>query len=54
MSSEIDVTVKGVHYTLRAYNEWRNEWDLAADRKMIKDSKPYSECLQALIELIKD
>ena len=51
---KIDVRVKGVHYVLQPYKEFRNEWDLVVDGKMVCDSKPYSRCLQKFLSLIGD
>lgn len=51
---EFDIVVKGVRYQLRAYKEFRNEWDLSANGKMICDSKTHEECLRRFINMIGD
>ncbi|MBQ0114069.1 MAG: hypothetical protein KBT03_13145 [Bacteroidales bacterium] len=51
---EIKITVKGVYYHLRPYKEFRNEWDLSVDGKMICDSRGFHSCLQVMLERMKD
>lgn len=52
--SGFKVTVKGKFYELRAYNEFRGEWDLSVDGKMLCDSRSYSNCVDVFLSKIKD
>ena len=47
-------TINGVTYDLHPYKEFRDEWDLVVDGKMVCDSKPYFVCLNKFLELIGD
>lgn len=52
--NDFNIIVKGKRYILRAYKEYRNEWDLSVDGKMLCDSKPYHQCISNFLQEIKD
>lgn len=51
---EFNIVVKGVRYQLRVYKEFRNEWDLIVDDKIVCDSRSHSICMERFISMIKD
>lgn len=50
---EFKITVSGVKYELRCYNQMRNEWDLYVNDSMVMDSKPESSCMSKFLELLQ-
>lgn len=52
--SGFKITVKGVFYELRAYKEFRDEWDLSYNHKLLCDSRPFHKCMEKFLECIKD
>lgn len=54
MSIELNHTIKGVEYEIRAYNIGRNEYDLIAGGVRVVDGRSKTECMEMIMIMADD